>query len=200
MVSMSSGPIILAPPPRHPFNRISLDVSAPQNPHPSPGCSINRSAKRVRMAPMPHPKRRAHRLLCSPAPEDAGAPSTLPSIAVRITIASITAGSHGATSAPMASPAASPGASCSASPATAISLKPMARSFTASAPQWSSSCVSSRVWPRVWASEARRGCWRSIRIPCSVDWSRPRSTCTPFPCIFCTSYTGSVANYRKQES
>ena len=26
----------------------------------------------------------------------------------------------------------------------------MAQSFTASAPQWSPSCASSRVWPRVW--------------------------------------------------
>ena len=88
-------------------------------------------------------------------------------ISVRITIVPIMAGSAVETSAPMAIPAASPGASCSVSPATAISLRRTARSFMASAPRWSSSCASSRVSPRAWASEARRGSSRSIPIPCS---------------------------------
>jgi len=40
-------------------------------------------------------------------------------------------------------PSGGPGGSCSVSPATAISLKPMARSFMASVPPSSSSCASS---------------------------------------------------------
>ena len=59
-------------------------------------------------APMHHGKRRAHRLLCSPSPEDAGAPSTRLSIAVRITIAPITAGAAMVTSARMGIRAANP--------------------------------------------------------------------------------------------
>jgi hypothetical protein len=61
---------------------------------------------------------------------------------------------------------ASPGASCSVSRATAISLRRTARSFMASAPRWSSSCASSHVSPKAWASGAPRGSSRSTPIPC----------------------------------
>ena len=44
--------------------------------------------------------------------------------------------------------------------------RPWARSFMASAPLSSSSCVSSPAWLRVWASGARHRCSRSTRIRC----------------------------------
>ena len=105
-----------------------------------------------------------------------------------------TAGSAAETSAPMAIPAASPGASCSVSRATAISTRPTARSFMASAPRQTSSCASSRVWPKAWASEARRGSSRSIPTPSSSGWWKPPSSSRPFPRIFCTSYTSIRSN------
>jgi hypothetical protein len=74
-------------------------------------------------------------LLCSPAPEDAGAPSTRLSISARIMLAPSTAGSGAATSAPTDIPVASPGASCSVSPARALSLRRTGRSFMGSAPR-----------------------------------------------------------------
>jgi hypothetical protein len=88
-------------------------------------------------ADAPHLKRRVHPLLGSPSPEDAGAPLTRLSIAVRTTIASIMAGSDMVTSALRVTLAANPGASCSVSPARAISLRRTAPSFMGSAPQWS---------------------------------------------------------------
>ena len=56
------------------------------------------------------------------------------------------------TSAPMAIPMAVPGGNCCASPVAVIFSRPSARSFMASAPPSSSSCVSSRAWLRAWAS------------------------------------------------
>ena len=58
------------------------------------------------------------------------------------------------------------GANCCASSVAAIFWRPSVRSFMASAPPSSSSCASSRAWPKAWVSGVRRGCLRWTRIPC----------------------------------
>jgi hypothetical protein len=61
----------------------------------------------------------------------------------------IAAGSAGAISAPMAIPMGVPGASYCVWSVVATFSRPSARSFMANAPLSSSSCASSRAWPRV---------------------------------------------------
>src|SRR3989442_10593982 len=82
---------------------------------------------------------------------------TPPRISAPTQTVPIGAGWAGAISAPTAIPMGAPDGNCCASPVTAICSRPSAQSFTASAPPLSSSCASSRAWPKVWVSGARRG-------------------------------------------
>jgi hypothetical protein len=113
-------------------------------------------------------------LRSSPASEDAGAPSTrIPTFVQRRSVPT-TAGLDAATSAPMGIPAASPGGSYSVSPAMGISLRPMARSFMASAPRQLASYASLHVWPKAWASGAQHRSSKSTPTRSSRGWEKPR--------------------------
>ena len=136
-------------------------------------------------APRPQPPQLRHRASCPRG--GAAARSTPRRISARTRTVPIGAGSAGAISAPMAIPMAVPGGSCCVSSVAAIFSRPSARSFMASAPPSSSSCASSRAWPKAWASGARRGCSRSTPIRCCSGWSRRRSSCRPFPGTSCTT-------------
>src|SRR5215831_11195179 len=92
--------------------------------------------------------------------------STPPPISAPTWTVPIAAGWAGGISALMAILVAVPGGSCCVSPVAATFSRPSALSFMASAPPSTSSCMSSRAWPRAWASGAPRGCSRSMRIPC----------------------------------
>jgi hypothetical protein len=120
-LSISGCPTSRSPCPSCPSYPPSADAHAPKSPSPFPGSSTNRSARPVRRAPMPAPRRQGRHLLSSPSPEGADAPSTPRSTSVRITLAPIMAGSDAATSVRMGPPAASPGANCNVSRAMDIS-------------------------------------------------------------------------------
>src|SRR6266571_6253094 len=119
---------------------------------------------------MSTPRRRAHHLRSSASPEGADGLSMRTRTSVHTPIVPTTAGAAAAPAAPMGIPAASFGGSCRVSPVTGISTKPLARFFMANTPRWSSSCASSRVWPKAWASGARRGCSRSIQTRSCTGW------------------------------
>jgi hypothetical protein len=95
------------PTPRRSSSRRSPGANALQNPNPSLDASINHGATRVSRASMLILRHLGRHLPCASFPGDADAPSTPRSIAVRITIAPMTAGSGAATSAPMAPTVAS---------------------------------------------------------------------------------------------
>ena len=139
-----------------------------QAPHPFLDSSISHYVRPVNRGPKRTPRRRAHHLPSSASPADAGGQSTPDRTSVRLRIVPTMAGSDAATSAPMGIPVAILDGSFSVSPATDTSTKATARSFMANAPRWSSSCASSRVWPKAWASGAQCGCSRSIPIGSKV--------------------------------
>jgi hypothetical protein len=119
------------------------------SPHPLRASRKSRTATPV-STPVPptqrHPAPR-HRVSCPR--EDAAARWIPPRISAPTQPVPIGAGSAGAISGPMAIRVVVPGGNCCASPVAALFSRPSARSCMVSAPLSSSSCASSRAWPRV---------------------------------------------------